>query len=263
MDPVRAPHASGQAWSTFLKSHAKDIWACNFLPVVELFFRQVFVFFLIELGSRRIVHFAVIRAPTEVWVAQQLRAATPFGVRPKYLIRNNANKYGTLFDEVAKGSGIEILRIRYRAPRANAICERFLGSVRRECLDQMLIFSERQLYAVTKEDVASLNPARPHQGWGRRFRKDRAGRRVRGNRGRLSHSLYSAGCTTIIAEPRERGSPIFKPGYLKQPPPGLQLFALDCLFDFRLTETTRPLKSIVAESSATMTQEVQGGTRSL
>ena len=83
MDPVRAPHASGQTWSTFLKSHAKDIWACNFLPVVELFFRQVFVFFLIELGSRRIVHFAVIRAPTEVWVAQQLRAATPFGVRLK------------------------------------------------------------------------------------------------------------------------------------------------------------------------------------
>jgi hypothetical protein len=116
MRPVRAPQASGQTWSTFLKTHAQDIWACDFLPVVDLFFRQVFVFFLIELSSRRVVHCAVTRVPTEVWVAQQLREATPFGVRPKYLIRDNDNKYGILFDEVARGMEIEILRIPYRAP---------------------------------------------------------------------------------------------------------------------------------------------------
>ncbi len=169
MRPVRLSGPSGQTWSTFRKTHAKDIWACDFLPVVDLFFRHAFVFFRMELSSRRVVHFAVTRAPTAAWVAQQLREATPFGVRPKYLIRDNDNKYGTCFDEVAQHTGIEVLRIPYRAPRANAICERFLGSVRRECLDHLLIFSEQQLYQVVREYVAYFNRARPHQGLGQRI----------------------------------------------------------------------------------------------
>jgi putative transposase len=169
MRAVRPPPDSGQTWATFLKAHAKDIWACDFLPVVDLFFRHVFVFFMMELSSRRVVHCAVTRAPTEAWVAQQLREATPFGVRPKYLIRDNDNKYGTCFDDVAQHTEIEVLRIPYRAPRANAICERFLGSVRRECLDHLLIFSEQQLYQVVREYVAYFNRARPHQGLGQRI----------------------------------------------------------------------------------------------
>jgi putative transposase len=168
MRAVRAPHASGQTWATFLKTHAKEIWACDFLPVVDLFFRQTFIFFIIELGSRRVVHFAATRTPTEAWVVQQLRESTPFGVRPKYLIRDKDNKYGTRFDVVAKRTGIEVLRIPHRAPRANAICERFLGSVRRECLDHLLIFSEPQLYRVIGEYVEYFNRARPHQGLGQR-----------------------------------------------------------------------------------------------
>ena len=137
MRPVCPSHASGQTWATFLKTRAKDIWSCDFLPVVDLFFRLAFAFFILELSSRRVVHFGVTRAPTEAWVAQQVREATPFGVGPKYLIRDNDNEFATRFDEVAKATGIELLRIPYRAPRANAICERFLGSVRRECLDHL------------------------------------------------------------------------------------------------------------------------------
>ncbi len=110
---------------------------CDFLPVADLFLRPLFLFFIIELGSRRVVHFGVTRHPTEAWAAQQLREATPYGERPKYLIRDNDAKFGMSLDEGAKGTGIEISRIPYRAPRANAICERFLGSVRRECLDHM------------------------------------------------------------------------------------------------------------------------------
>jgi putative transposase len=166
---VRPPRASGQTWATFLKTHAKDIWACDFLPVVDLFFRHAFVFFIIELSSRRVVHFAVTRAPTEAWVSQQLREATPFGARPKYLIRDNDNKYGTCLDAVAQHTEIEVLRIPHRAPRANAICERFLGSVRRECLDHLLILSEQQLYRVVREYVEYFNRARPHQGLGQRI----------------------------------------------------------------------------------------------
>ena len=106
---------------------------------------------IIELGSRRLVHFGVTRNPTDAWVAQRLREATPFSQGQRYLIRDNDRKYGKLFTRVASGTGIEVLRTPYRAPKANAICERFLGSVRRECLDHSLILSERHLHHVMKE----------------------------------------------------------------------------------------------------------------
>lgn len=153
-----------QNWSTFLHNHADDIWACDFLPVIDLTFRTLFVFFLIELSSRRVVHFGVTRHPTQEWVAQQLREATPDGVHPRFMVRDNDRKFGTAFDHVVESSGIEVLQLPYRAPRANALCERFLGSVRRECLDYFPIWSERQLYRVVCEYVAYFNRARPHQG---------------------------------------------------------------------------------------------------
>jgi putative transposase len=133
------PRASSQTWSTFLKNHEHEIWACDFLQVYDLLFRPLFAFFIVELGTRRIVHVGVTRTPTDAWVAQQLREATPFGAGPKYLIRDNDDKYGAHFKRVA--AGIKILRTPVQAPRASAICERFLGSVRRECLDHMLLFS--------------------------------------------------------------------------------------------------------------------------
>lgn len=104
------------------------------------------------------------RSPTDAWVVQQLREATPFGETPTYLIRDNDAKYGAPFDAVAVGSGIEVLRTPLKAPRANALCERLLGSVRRECLDHMLIMSEMHLRRVLMEYVQYFNHARPHQG---------------------------------------------------------------------------------------------------
>jgi putative transposase len=106
----------------------------------------------------------VTRAPTDAWTAQQLREATPYGHTPKYLIRDNDCKFGPCFARVAATSGIEILQTPYHAPRANAICERFLLSVRRECLDHLLILSEKQLHRVLRAYVAYFNRARPHQG---------------------------------------------------------------------------------------------------
>lgn len=164
LQPVRPTRTSSQAWNTFLKNHAKDVWACDFLPVIDLLFRTVYVFFIIELSSRRVVHIGVTRHPTSAWVAQQLREATPYGAGPRFLIRDNDRKFGSDFTSVAKASGIDVLRTPYRAPCANAICERFLGSVRRECLDHLLIVSELQLYRVVREYVSFFNGARPHQG---------------------------------------------------------------------------------------------------
>lgn len=85
---LRRPRFPSQDWKTFLKNHANDVWACDILPVIDLFFRQAFVFFIIELGSRRVVHYGVTRHPRDDWVAQQLREATPYGRAPRFLIRD-------------------------------------------------------------------------------------------------------------------------------------------------------------------------------
>ncbi len=164
--PSRRP---GQAWSAFLRNHAHEIWACDFLPVTDLLFRPLFAFFIVELASRRVVHVGVTRHPTDAWVAQQLREATPFDERPQYLIRDNDAKYGSSFARVAAATGITEVRTAYRAPRQNATCERFLGSVRRECLDHLLILGERHLRRVLREYVAYFNRARPHQGLAQRI----------------------------------------------------------------------------------------------
>jgi hypothetical protein len=147
----RPPHHQGQTWQTFVHHHAHEIWPCDFLQVTDLWFRSLFTFFLIELESRSVVHVGVTRHPTDAWIAQQLREATPFGVRPRYLIRDNDSRYGTQVARVGATSRIEVLRTPFSAPRANAICERFLGSVRRECLDHLLIPRERQLGRVLRE----------------------------------------------------------------------------------------------------------------
>ncbi len=106
------------------------------------------------------------RHPSDAWVAQQLREATPFEQRPRYLVRDNDRKYGRAFARVAAASGITELRTAYRAPRQNATCERFLGNVRRECLDHVLVLGEAHLRRVLRAYVAYCNDARPHQGIG-------------------------------------------------------------------------------------------------
>lgn len=164
MRRARPHRPCGQTWLTFLRNNANEIWACDFLQLHDLLFRPVFAFFITDLGSRRIVHFGVTRSPSDEWVAQQLREAPPFGVAPKYLIRDNDAKYGRHFDAVAVGTRIEVLRTPIRAPRANAICERLMGSVRRECLDHVVIVSESHLLRVLKEYVTYFNRSRPHQG---------------------------------------------------------------------------------------------------
>jgi putative transposase len=158
---------SGQNWSTFLKNHFRDIWACDFTVVNDLLFRSWYVFVIMELHTRRIVHTAVTSFPTDEWVAQQLREATPWGEGPKYLIRDRDSKYGEQFAAVA--SGIEILKTPVRAPRGNSYCERLIGSLRRECLDHMLILDHRQLDRIVQEYRYYYNHSRPHQGIGQQI----------------------------------------------------------------------------------------------
>jgi putative transposase len=134
MRTVRTHQPRGQRWATFLHHHAAQIWACDFLQVTDLFFRPLFAFFIIEFKSRRVIHVGVTRSPIDPWVAQHLREATPYGQAPKYLVHDHDSKFGPCFARVATTSAIEILKTPVHAPQANAICERFLRSVRQECV---------------------------------------------------------------------------------------------------------------------------------
>jgi putative transposase len=167
MRRVRGPAPWGQSWSTFLRNHMHQTWACDFLQLYDFWFRPIFAFFIIDLGARRVVHVGVTRNPSTTWVAQQIRNATPCGEGPRFLIRDNDDKFGIDFDRAAKGAGVRVLRTGVRAPRMNADCERFLGSARRDCVDHVLVLGERHLERVLQEYCFRyFNQARPHQGMG-------------------------------------------------------------------------------------------------
>jgi putative transposase len=117
---------------------------------------------VIDINSRRVVHVGVTRSPTAEWTAQQLRNITPFGEGPPFIIRDNDNKFGAEFDRVAKDARMKILRTAVHAPLMNSICERFLGSVRRECLDHVIILGRRHMKHVLEQyGLTLLNASRP------------------------------------------------------------------------------------------------------
>jgi hypothetical protein len=147
----RRPH--GQRWSTFLRNHAHEIWACDFLQAYDVFFRPVFALVFIELATRKVVLAATTRFPSQAWVTQQLRNATPLGVAPRFLLLGHDNKFGVAFDALALATGIRVIRTAVRAPDMNAVCERFLGSLRRECLDHLLVLDDRHFQRVVAEYV--------------------------------------------------------------------------------------------------------------
>jgi len=158
---------SGHTWSTFLKNHFNDIWACDFTVVNDLLFRLLYVFVIMELHTRRIVHATVPCSLIDDWVAQQLREATPWGEGPKYLIRDRDSKYGKQFAAVA--GGIKILMTPVRAPRTNSNCERRICSLRRECLDHMLVQNRLRLDRIVQEYLDYYNHSTPHQGIGQQI----------------------------------------------------------------------------------------------
>jgi len=162
MPKERKSGSSSQTWATFLKNQAGNIWACDFMVVNDWLCRQWYIFVVLELKTRRIIHTSVTKYPTDEWTAQQLREATPWGKGPKYLIRDRDSKYATHFLAVA--GSIKEVETPYRTPQANGVCERFMGSLRRECLDHILIHDDRHLERVTTEYTAYFNQVRPHQG---------------------------------------------------------------------------------------------------
>jgi transposase InsO family protein len=169
MRSVRERRGGGQTWATFVKNHANDIWCCDFVQTHDLLFRPLFLFFLLNQGSRRVVHIAATRNPTQAWTAQQLRNATMEGLAPKFLIRDRDEKFGAKFDRVAEGAGVRVIKTAVLAPNMNPVGERFVGSLRREALDHVILLDDQHLETVARQFVRYFNTARPHQGIGQRI----------------------------------------------------------------------------------------------
>jgi hypothetical protein len=162
-----APRRLDSSWTEFLRRQAASILECDFLTVDTVFLKRLYILFFIELQSRR-VHLAGISAnPDGARVTQQARnlliRLDDEGVRARFLIRDRDSKFTHAFDEIFRAEGVRVIRAPVRAPRARAHAERWVGSLRRECLDRLLILGRRHLEGVVRVYAQHYNEHRPHR----------------------------------------------------------------------------------------------------
>jgi transposase InsO family protein len=149
-------------WSTFLTNQATAILACDFFVAVTATFRMLYAFVVIEHGTRRLAHVNVTARPSASWTLQQLRDVIGDAESHKYLIHDRDAIFAKRLDASIRALGVEVLRSPISSPKANSICERVIGTVRRECLDWMIPMSEAHLRAMLREWVTHYNGRRPH-----------------------------------------------------------------------------------------------------
>jgi transposase InsO family protein len=155
-----------QRWSTFLRIHAKAIVACDFFVAVTATFRLLYVLVIIEHGSRRLVHLNVTGNPTAAWTLQQLRQVIGWEECYRYLLHDRDNIFATRLDESIRRLGLVVLKSPPHSPKANAICERVIGTIRGECLDWLIPLSASHLQSILNEWVTHYNRLRPHMALG-------------------------------------------------------------------------------------------------
>ena len=139
-----------QRWSTFVRNHASAILACDFCVVVTARFRLLYVFIVIEQQTRRIVHCNVTTNPTATWTLQQLCEAIHSDHRYRFLIHDRDGIYSPQLDQSISHMGIRVLSSPPRSPKANGLCERVIGTLRRECLDYFIPITESHLRCITQ-----------------------------------------------------------------------------------------------------------------
>ena len=153
---------TSQTWSAFVRNYARSLVACDFLIAVSARFSIIYIFIVIEVGSRRILHFNSTLHPTAEWTVQQLRDAIPSDHEYRFLIHDRHATFSSELDAVVATLVLQVLKTPIRAPKANAYCERLIGTMRRECLDYMILLNERHLRRILREWVSHYNRGRPH-----------------------------------------------------------------------------------------------------
>jgi putative transposase len=162
-----APRRRSETWRKFLQTQASGIVACDFFTVDTVLFRRLYALVFIELSTRRVYLAGVTANPTGEWATQQARNVIATFIEraepTRFLIHDRDSKFTAAFDEVFRSEGIRTIRTPVRAPRANAFIERWIGTVRRECLDWVLIVNRRHLERVLPAYVRHYNEHRPHR----------------------------------------------------------------------------------------------------
>jgi transposase InsO family protein len=153
---------SSPTWKAFLSNHVKDIVACDFFTVPTVQCRVLFVFIMLAHERRRIVHFNVTEHPTAQWIAQQIVEAFPWDTAPRYLLRDWDSIYGTAFQSRVQNMAIEEVKIAPQSPWQNPYCERFIGSIRQDALDHVIVLNEKYLRRVLQSYVAYYHHWRTH-----------------------------------------------------------------------------------------------------
>lgn len=159
------PRGRGQKWSTFVRNHLPQTWACDWFTVVTVRFEILYAFVILDLGRREIVRVAVTSTPSAQFAAQTFveTVCDRDNPAPRILIRDRDSIYGSWFRQRVKGFGTTCLLSPPRSPQANAYCERVIGAIRRECLDNIIVRNERHAERVLREYVRYYN-GRAHRG---------------------------------------------------------------------------------------------------
>jgi putative transposase len=159
---VRKPAPPSQTWKTFLTNHLKDMVSTDFFVVPNISFRLLFVFLVLSHERRRLIHFGVTYHPSAEWTSQQLVQPFPWDSAPRFLLRDRDGSYGQVFSQTASAMGIEELLTAPHSPWQNPFCERMVGSIRRECLDHVIILSEHALRRILRSYFDYYERSRTH-----------------------------------------------------------------------------------------------------
>jgi putative transposase len=166
LNPGRGQRATTQRWQTFVRNHAQAIVACDFCVVVTATFRLLYVFVVMEHATRRILHTNVTAHPTASWTLQQLREAIPADHAYRFLIHDRDSIFSQQLDQSIRHLGVRVLKTPVRTPQANALCERLIGTLRRECVDFLIPLTANHLRRLLTAWMQHYNAGRPHMSLG-------------------------------------------------------------------------------------------------
>jgi transposase InsO family protein len=164
---VKRPRRPGQSWMAFLRNHADGIAAADLFVVPTIGFKLLYCLVILGHGRRKFIHYAVTAHPTAEWVARQIVEAFPWDAAPEYLVRDRDAVYGEVVRRRLRGLGIRDRPIAPRSPQQNAYVERLIGSVRRECIDHVIVFGESHLHRIMSMYARYYNQARTHLALGK------------------------------------------------------------------------------------------------